>query len=129
MRMFMVRLVENKEPVGLFWAENLERLWWDIDEVTDPGQCEYVPIDRPVAVIWPDPMDGATIGEPFEADEATGESSDAEEANLEAVRAGVQWSEAMLDYVMGLLSRSRWKKLPYFDEGPYQKLMADHAPS
>lgn len=41
MKIYLVRLKENREAVGFFWALNLGELWDVIDEVCDPNACEY----------------------------------------------------------------------------------------
>ncbi len=52
LKLFAVRTVEYKEAVGVYWTPDLATLWWMIDEVTDPGACEYCLVDAPAAVTW-----------------------------------------------------------------------------
>ena len=43
----IVRLKENKEIVGIFeHIPSITDLWWKIDEIVDPGLCEYADIDH-----------------------------------------------------------------------------------
>ena len=45
--LIVVRIKENKEIVGIFeYIPNIIDLWWKIDEVVDPGLCEYADIDH-----------------------------------------------------------------------------------
>lgn len=53
MKLFAVRGIGDNQAVGLFWAPNIDVAWWMIDEVTDPGTCEYCLVDAPAAVTWP----------------------------------------------------------------------------
>ena len=53
MRLYMVRLIRNKEAVGLFWSRGSEDLWSEVDEVTDPFVCEWAAVTTPCAVVWP----------------------------------------------------------------------------
>lgn len=41
MSVYLVRLSENKEIVGLFWAPNIVELAWAIDECCDPWSCDF----------------------------------------------------------------------------------------
>lgn len=54
MKLYLVRLIENQEAVGLFWSNGGDELWWEVDQVTAPGDCEWTAIKRSAAVIWPD---------------------------------------------------------------------------
>ena len=53
MKLYLVRLIENQEAVGIFWSSGGNDLWWEVDEVTAPGDCEWVVVKGNAAVIWP----------------------------------------------------------------------------
>tara|TARA_R110000868_G_scaffold402329_1_gene678562 strand:- start:554 stop:871 length:318 start_codon:yes stop_codon:yes gene_type:complete len=40
MSAYGVRLSEDHQAVGIFWAESLNDLFWAIDECCDPNECE-----------------------------------------------------------------------------------------
>jgi hypothetical protein len=61
MRLFAVRVIKDKQPVGLFWAPDPIALWWMIDSVCDPGECEYLRIKDRAAIVWEDSVN-ATFG-------------------------------------------------------------------
>ena len=63
---YIVRLKETKEIVGIFSATNLTMLADMIDEVTDPFDCEYSPIDDDGGIIWHRPKEAAV---PIEGDD------------------------------------------------------------
>ena len=44
-KVYVVRLQENHELIGIFAARNPEDLWYLIDEREDPTQCEYINVD------------------------------------------------------------------------------------
>ena len=41
MPLYAVRLIENKEAVGVFYVDAVSDLSHYVDECTDPGACEY----------------------------------------------------------------------------------------
>lgn len=46
MNVYLVRMVDGKEAVGIFWARNLDDLWLVVDEITNPGDCECAKITK-----------------------------------------------------------------------------------
>jgi hypothetical protein len=111
MRLFAVRLLEDKQAVGFFWAANSSSLWWMIDSVCDPGLCEYHRISERAAIMW-DGKVTATLGAGSnltDEDEASGESS-----ALDELRAKMDFSYAFEDFLYGTVEE--WTKVPYADE-------------
>jgi hypothetical protein len=51
LRLFAVRTIDGKEPVGFFWVR-LTELIDCIDAVCDPKECEYKLIDGPTYICW-----------------------------------------------------------------------------
>lgn len=51
---FLVRLIVNKDLVGLFFARTLVELMILIDECTEPEECEYIVLP-PGSVHWTGP--------------------------------------------------------------------------
>lgn len=49
---YFVRLIHNREAVGLFSAEDEEQLADVVDELTDPSDCEYAELDEPGGILW-----------------------------------------------------------------------------
>jgi hypothetical protein len=54
MKLYLVRIIENQEAVGLFWSSGGDELWWAVDQVTAPGDCEWAAVKGGIGVIWPD---------------------------------------------------------------------------
>ena len=57
---YLVRLTDNKELVGIFWANSMKSLFWCIDEACDPYACEALKLqdsglfyDRTIAIHLP----------------------------------------------------------------------------
>jgi hypothetical protein len=109
MRLFAVRLIKDKQAVGFFWAPDPITLWWMIDSVCDPGECEYHRINDRAALTWEGKVK-ATLGTGAKTDEATGEC-----AALNELRTKMTFEYALEDYVIGEVD-SGWTKVPYADE-------------
>ena len=92
MKLFAVRGVDDKEAVGFFWAPDLETLSFMVDAITDPGTCEYCPVDAPAAVTWPD--DAPAMG--VEREDVEDEISD-----REAMERGASFEFALEDILYG----------------------------
>jgi hypothetical protein len=107
MRLFAVRLIENKQAVGFFWAPDLVSLWWMIDSVCDPGECEYHQIDGIAAITWQGAVK-ATLG--AGNDDKTGEMP-----ALDELRRELTFDFALEDYVTRAIP-AEWKKVPFADE-------------
>jgi hypothetical protein len=109
MRLFAVRLIEDKQAVGFFWAPDLISLWWMIDSVCDPGLCEYHPIDDRAAITWQGKVN-ATLGTGNDVDRKTGELP-----ALDELRRELTFDFALEDYVTREIV-AEWKKVPFADE-------------
>jgi hypothetical protein len=109
MRLFAVRLIEDKQAVGFFWAPDLTTLWWMIDSVCDPGLCEYHQIDGCAAITWQGGVK-ATLGAGNGPDDETGEMP-----ALNELRRELTFDFALEDYVAREIT-AEWKKVPFADE-------------
>jgi len=56
MKLYAVRMIENCQPVGLFWAKDVSDLVVaiDFDDVMSPTGCEYLTIETTGALVWYD---------------------------------------------------------------------------
>jgi hypothetical protein len=110
MRLFAVRVIEDKQAVGFFWTPDLTSLWWMIDSVCDPGGCEYRRIKDKAAIVWSDRVK-ATLGAGGNDSEEDG-SEDSE--LLTELREKIQFDFSFEDYVYGEVEG--WTKVPFADE-------------
>ena len=71
MKLYAVRMIENCQPVGLFWAKDVSDLVVaiDFDDVMSPTRCEYLTIETKGALVWYD-------HEPWQLGEPPGEADD-----------------------------------------------------
>jgi hypothetical protein len=76
---FLVRLILNKDLVGLFFARSLLELMVLIDECTEPEECEYIVLP-PGSVHWT----GPAVRIPIPIPEETAEDD------------GIPWNEATI---------------------------------
>lgn len=60
MNVYLARLIQNKEVVGLFAAENMRDLFWAIDEVTNPYECEWIEAPSGAGVCFHNPNEPST---------------------------------------------------------------------
>jgi hypothetical protein len=44
MLVYLVRMKENKEVIGVFWGKDKTEIWWAIDEFAPADYCEYVTV-------------------------------------------------------------------------------------
>jgi hypothetical protein len=52
MKLYAVRIADNKDPVGFFWEASVDDLVYAIDEVVNPCETEYVILESPAAILW-----------------------------------------------------------------------------
>jgi hypothetical protein len=121
MRLFAVRVIKDKQPVGIFWAPDPITLWWMIDSVCDPGDCEFVRIKDRAAIVWEDKVNvkfGARTSD--EADDSK---------DLLELREKLSFEYALGDLVYGFCNDA-WKKVPFADEpsGGIHDLLEQHGP-
>jgi hypothetical protein len=109
MSTYLVRLVENKEAVGIFMAGNLDALWHSVDEMGDPQVCEYRRLGGSgLAIHWPAAGSGL-----FGVD---GTGPDGEDVNLHDLAKGIEFSESLVRAIQD--ERSAWTPL-YRERGPF----------
>ena len=89
---YFVRVKESKELVGVFIVDSIRDLDWAVDEITDPGGCEFKPAYG--ALVWPEAHTPAIPG----SDEGIGWDL-----------AGCEASEEM---VVSFYSSTAWKDVP-----------------
>jgi hypothetical protein len=104
MRLFAVRTIEGQRPVGFFWVRDVTELGVTVDDIRDPGTCEYFHIREWGAVVW----EGGPKPE-WQMGVATGtDDAHAEGAFVELVKVGMHLDGA-LDHFTGLLDIGPWK--------------------
>jgi hypothetical protein len=54
---YLVRAIETKEAVGVFWARNAYELWSVVDEICSPTDCERTKFEPTygIGVAWDGP--------------------------------------------------------------------------
>jgi hypothetical protein len=92
LKVYFVRLISNRDLVGIFAARDVDELTDIIDEVTDPWSCEYR-VMRPGAIYWTSPAIPVPIDVP-EDDEMIGDEDPIPWAD-------VSYSELWYDYFFG----------------------------
>ena len=111
-RVFAVRIIDGHEIVGIFMANNLVELWDWVDHVTDPGECEYAPIDKAGGILW----EGRAVSV---GDELTGEPDEIDDNHPGVALFNGASIDGDIDDVLFPFMPSRkktWKKLVYADE-------------
>lgn len=109
MRLFAVRVIKDKQPVGFFWAPDAMALWWMIDSVCDPGDCECRRVRERAAIVW-DGKVNAEFGTGRNFDDETGDDSALVELQRE-----LSFEYAFEDYILGEV-KGGWIKVPFADE-------------
>ncbi|WGS18964.1 MULTISPECIES: hypothetical protein [unclassified Bradyrhizobium] len=97
--LFAIRCVDTKEAVGLYWAPDLETLWWMVEAIIDPDDCEYCVVDAPAAITWPGKVPAIGV-ERGEVDE-----------DIEALSRDVSFEFALSDVVGGEIIKG-WIRMP-----------------
>lgn len=108
MLLYAVRLIEDQQPVGLFWTPDLGCLWELVDTVCDPGACEYKPISRPAVIAWNHATTAKFGVQVSPDDEGDNDITPEEEANIELLYRGISFEFALEDF-MGLDEVKKWK--------------------
>jgi hypothetical protein len=96
MKLFAVRTIDGQQPVGFFWVRGLAQLSTAIDDICDPGICEYKPIQAPGAVVWTSRSQWR-MGVENGADDPP-----SEERHRKLVRANIDFEGALDEYTCGL---------------------------
>ncbi len=112
-RLFAVRTFEGHEITGLFLAHNLEELWWQVDSVTDPCDCEYTPIDNSGWISWPN-SGAKVVGE--KQPDIDDDGNDASDGFFDGTQLDWEGSfhDALFPYAFD--REKKWKRLPYADQ-------------
>ena len=104
---YVVRLVENKDLVGIFIAESVQQLILLIDEAEDPDVCEYASLGSG-GVYWGSPAIAVPIPEPVPGDNDNGMDGE-----LPGSRSEIPWHKCEMtdswDLRMMGLRPLRWK--------------------
>ena len=97
--LFAVRCVDTKEAVGLYWAPDLETLWWMVEAIIDPHDCEYCVVDAPAAITWPGKVP------------AIGVEREEDDESIEALSRDLSFEFALSDVLHCEIIKS-WIKMP-----------------
>ena len=93
MSTYLVRLQGGYELVGMFVADSRMALFWSIDEVTNPGQCEFCRLSDGDGVMFPLPGGGQ-----MESCRIKGITDDSAEINLD----GIAFTESAIPKIIAL---------------------------
>ena len=52
---YLVRIIETRDLVGIFFVENIHQLIVTVDECTEPDGCEYARLRVAGGIIWTSP--------------------------------------------------------------------------
>jgi hypothetical protein len=89
MNLYLVRIIDTKEILGIFFDKDHDDLCWSIDEFMNPNECEYAELEIPFSMVW------LQIGTPKEP-KGHFEDSDYEEWNFDGMSFG--------EYALGFLA-------------------------
>jgi len=107
-RVFAVRCINDKSPVGIFLAHSITDLMFQVDEHMNPDFAEYKPIENEGGIVWPDDTYPWKMG----VDQKLKGSK--AEKRFDDVMAGAHLSGSLADVLMGDTNIRLWKK---FKEG------------
>src|SRR5262249_7597339 len=106
MKLYAVRMIENRQPVGLFWAKDVSDLMVAIDfeDVASPTRCEYLTIETTGALVWYD-QESWRLGEP------PGEADDlaAFEQRVEQVRDNINFAGSLFALIYNGEALGSWQ--------------------
>jgi hypothetical protein len=113
MKLYAVRIVDDKQPVGFFWSRDRATLALMIDAVTDPGACEFREIRSEAFIVW----DGSeTWGMGIAETSFTGEEPVDDPKSIDAriamVMKGMSFDDAnggFSDHVLGIREFTDWR--------------------
>jgi hypothetical protein len=71
---YLVRIIDTRDMVGFFVADEMDELIVAVDECTDPGDCEYIEMP-PGGIMWTSPA----IPVPLKAGDPEDDDSKSEE--------------------------------------------------
>src|SRR5262249_6016639 len=106
MKLYAVRMIENRQPVGLFWAKDVSDLVVaiDFDDVMSPTRCEYLTIETKGALVWYD-------HEPWQLGGPPGEAGDlaAFEQRVEQVRENISFDGSLFALIYNGEAQGSWQ--------------------
>jgi len=106
MKLYAVRMIESRQPVGLFWAKDVSDLMVAIDfyDVVSPTRCEYLTIETTGALVWYD-HESWQLGEP------PGEADDlaAFEQRVEQVRENISFAGSLFALIYNGEAQGSWQ--------------------
>ena len=97
--LFAIRCVDTEEAVGLYSAPHLETLWWMVEAIIDPHDCEYCVVDAPAAITWPGKVP------------AIGVEREEDDESIEALSRDLSFEFALSDVLHCEIIKS-WIKMP-----------------
>lgn len=114
MKICLVRSIEHKSILGLFWAETNAELWWAVDEVADPSRYEYCALKNGALCFEGD-------NEPCIREWADGfadaSDSDSEDMTEQDTWSGATELGALMDATTPAFSDTKkWRRFPFADE-------------
>jgi hypothetical protein len=104
MKLYAVRTIADKHPVGFFVVFDFRGLLVAVDAYVDADECEYKPIRGECGIVWEQPVDWQ-LGIDLQL-----EAPDAEAAFDEQVRRGLAFYGA-IDRFIGVETIQRWRPL------------------
>ncbi len=104
MKLYAVRTIADKRPVGFFAVFDFHGLLLAIDGYIDADECEYRAIRGDSGIVWEHPVDWS-MGVNLML-----EDPDAEAAFMEQVRRNIIFYGA-IDLFIGLQNIKRWRPL------------------
>ncbi|MGY8630870.1 hypothetical protein RAD15_00050 [Bradyrhizobium sp. 14AA] len=99
---YLVRLIDNHQIVGIFFADHPGSLALSVHEWTDKDRCEYVKLPEG-GIVWA----GSAVPVPM----TPGDESDADWDIPELPFSSATTSETWLNVLYGYPPRPRWTKL------------------
>jgi hypothetical protein len=90
---YLVRLIQNRDIVGFFAADDFDDLVVTVDECTDVGACEYVELP-PGGIMWTSPA----VPIPFDVRDREDEEVKIEELPWAKAVLSELWRDAVYGY-------------------------------
>lgn len=104
MRVYAVRTIADKHPVGFFAVYDFRGLLRAVDDQIDIDECEYQLVGEEGGIVWRQPVDWP-MGIDLKIEEP-----DVEEAFDEQVRRNIHFDGAFDDFI-GLSNGKRWRRM------------------
>ncbi len=106
MPVYLLRVQDTHEAVGIFWGDSIAQIWDGVDEHCDPGQCEYIVLKHG-GIFFPDGAPALPLPEATE--------DDTEDDEVALFTRGVSIGELVSEALSGRQKGGR-KKMPCADE-------------